>query len=224
MKLSNTFVIDRTIDEVFGVFLDVERVAACMPGSRLTGQVDDSTFAGEVKIKVGPLAVAYAGQASFVDVDKDAHRLTLRAKGREQRGAGNAEALILAQLREQGGGTEVVIDTDLNIRGKVAQFGRGAIGEVAGGLMQQFAQNVENLLAGGGGPVPAAAANGAAQRGPQAPAETPAADDASAVDAWSLIVLPMVRKALPTVTTVVASGVASYLGARIAVGRSTRRR
>ncbi len=225
MKLSNTFQIDRPVDEVFDVFLDIERVATCMPGSRLTGMVDDSTFEGEVKIKVGPLAVAYNGQATFVDIDNDARRLTLRAKGREQRGAGNADALIGVQLRAHGGGTGVVIDTDLSIRGKVAQFGRGAIGEVAGGLMQQFAHNVETLLAGGGGPTAATAAPRpvVAQTAPAevAPAESA---DSAALDGWSLIVLPLVRKALPTVGTVLASGVASYLGARVAVGRSKRRR
>ena len=225
MKLSNTFQIDRPVDEVFDVFLDIERVATCMPGSRLTGMVDDSTFEGEVKIKVGPLAVAYNGQATFVDIDNDARRLTLRAKGREKRGAGNADALIGVQLRAHGGGTGVVIDTDLSIRGKVAQFGRGAIGEVAGGLMQQFAHNVETLLAGGGGPTAATAAPRpvVAQTAPAevAPAESA---DSAALDGWSLIVLPLVRKALPTVGTVLASGVASYLGARVAVGRSKRRR
>jgi len=119
----------------------------------------------------------------------------------------------------------VVIDTDLSIRGKVAQFGRGAIGEVAGGLMQQFAHNVETLLAGGGGPTAATAAPRpvVAQTAPAevAPAESA---DSAALDGWSLIVLPLVRKALPTVGTVLASGVASYLGARVAVGRSKRRR
>jgi len=82
MKLSNTFQIDRPIDEVFDVFLDIERVATCMPGSRLTGMVDDSTFEGEVKIKVGPLAVAYAGQATFVDVDKNAQATRMRSSAR----------------------------------------------------------------------------------------------------------------------------------------------
>jgi len=227
MKLSHTFQIGRPVGEVFDVFLDIERVASCMPGSRLTGMVDDSTFEGEVKIRVGPLAVVYEGQAKFVDVDKDVRRLTLRANGREKRGAGNADALITAQLREHCNGTEVVIDTDLSIRGKVAQFGRGAIGEVAGGIMQQFAHNVETLLAGGGGPTavtagprPVVAQASAAQ----APAGDAAGADSVALDAWSMIVLPLVRRAMPAVGTVLASGVASYLGARAAVGRPKRRR
>jgi len=111
----------------------------------------------------------------------------------------------------------VVIDTDLSIRGKVAQFGRGAIGEVAGGLMQQFAHNVEALLSGQASTAPPA--DGAAS--PQhtlaaAPAATVDSGDA-ALDVWGLVVLPLVRKALPSVANVLASGVAAYLGARLAL-------
>jgi carbon monoxide dehydrogenase subunit G len=230
VKLSNTFEIDRPLAEVFDVFLEIERVATCMPGSRLTGQVDDSTYEGEVKIKVGPLAVVYAGQASLVEIDKEARQLTLRAKGREKRGAGNADALIVAQLSEhvseRGSGTQVVIDSDLSIRGKVAQFGQGAIGEVAGGLMQQFARNVEVLLAGGDGQAPATSAADLASSRPPAIKEASAAEntDTAALSGWRLIVVPLARKSLPTVVSLVCSGVASYVGARIAIGRATRRR
>lgn len=228
MKLSNTFEIDRPVGDVFDIFLDIERVAACMPGSRLTGRVDDQTYEGEVKIKVGPLTVAYAGQATFVEIDKEGRQLTLRARARETRGAGNADALIVARLEEHGSGTRVVIDTDLSIRGKVAQFGRGAIGEVAGRLMQQFAQNVEVMLSGDGG----AAAAAPAAAGLARPARSEIRDasptentdkDRAPLDGWALIVVPLARKAVPTAIGVVLSGVASYVGARIAIGRATRR-
>jgi len=227
VKLSNTFEIDRPVGDVFDIFLDIERVAACMPGSRLTGRVDDQTYEGEVKIKVGPLTVAYAGQATFVEIDKEGRQLTLRARARETRGAGNADALIVARLEEHGSGTRVVIDTDLSIRGKVAQFGRGAIGEVAARLMQQFAQNVEVMLSGDGDAAAAAPTAGLAR-----PARSeirdasPAEDtdkDRAPLDGWALFVVPLARKALPTAIGVVLSGVASYVGARIAIGRATRR-
>jgi len=219
VKLSNSFDIDRPAADVFDIFLDIERVATCMPGSRLTGQVDEDTYEGEVKIKVGPMTVAYAGQATFVDIDKDARRLTLRAKGRETRGAGGADAMIVAQLHEQGRGTRVNIATDLSIRGKVAQFGRGAIGEVAGGLMQQFAHNVEALLSGQASA--ARPAGGAAsphvQRTLAAAATATVDPGEAALDVWGLVVLPLVRKALPSVANVLASGAAAYLGARLAL-------
>jgi carbon monoxide dehydrogenase subunit G len=226
VKLSNTFEIDRPVVDVFDVFLEIDRVATCMPGSRLTGQLDDDTYEGEVKIKVGPLSVVYAGQASFVEIDREARQLTMRAKGREKRGAGNVDAVIVAQLREQGRGTQVVIDTDLSIRGKVAQFGQGAIGEVAGGLMKQFAHNVEVLLSSDGSPVIAKSLNEPASSRQAAVQEASHAEDTgvTALNGWALIVLPLALKALPTVAIIVGSGVASYIGARIAIGRATRRR
>jgi len=228
VKLSNTFEIDRPVGDVFDIFLDIERVAACMPGSRLTGRVDDQTYEGEVKIKVGPLTVAYAGQATFVEIDKEGRQLTLRARARETRGAGNADALIVARLEAHGSGTRVVIDTDLSIRGKVAQFGRGAIGEVAARLMQQFAQNVEVMLSGDEGAAAAAPTAGLARPARSeirdaSPAEITDKDRAP-LDGWALIVVPLARKALPTAIGVVLSGVASYVGARIAIGRATTRR
>ena len=222
MKLSNEFTIDRPAREVFDAFLDVERIATCMPGSRLLGQPEPGTYEGEVKVKVGPLGVAYTGQFTVLDADAEQLRLTMRAKGREQRGAGNADAHIVASLSERDGGTVVQIDTDLSIRGKVAQFGRGVIGEVTDGIMQTFSRNVEQLLASGGAPSPAPAAAGATAgsgvtAGPAAASSPPpaAADTAvSELDAWRLIVRPMLQRHAGSIATVTLAGVAAYLGAR----------
>ena len=228
MKLSNQFTIDRPAREVFDAFLDVERIATCMPGSRLLGQPEPGTYDGEVKVKVGPLGVAYTGQFTVLDADAEQLRLTMRAKGREQRGAGNADAHIVASLSERDGGTLVQIDTDLSIRGKVAQFGRGVIGEVTDGIMQTFSRNVEQMLVSGGAPSPAPAAAGApsgagATAGPAAAAgagaasgPAPAAADMSVseLDAWRLIVRPMLGRHAGSIATVALAGVAAYLGAR----------
>lgn len=239
MKLSNQFTIDRPAREVFDAFLDVERIATCMPGSRLLGQPEPGTYEGEVKVKVGPLGVAYTGQFTVLDADAEQLRLTMRAKGREQRGAGNADAHIVASLSERDGGTLVQIDTDLSIRGKVAQFGRGVIGEVTDGIMQTFSRNVEQLLVSGGAPSPAAgvpapspaAANATAApadpgatAGPAAPAAPAAAAAEQAVselDVWRLIVRPMLGRHAGAIATVTLAGVAAYLGAR--AGARTRR-
>lgn len=230
MKLSNQFTIDRPAREVFDAFLDVERIATCMPGSRLLGQPEPGTYEGEVKIKVGPLGVAYTGHFSVLDADAEQLRLTMRAKGREQRGAGNADAHIAAWLSERDGGTLVQIDTDLSIRGKVAQFGRGVIGEVTDGIMQTFSHNVEQMLVSGGMPSlapvppddtassPAAAASAPANQAPLR--EAPADQAVSELDAWRLIVRPMLARHAGSITTVALAGVAAYVGAR--AGARTR--
>jgi uncharacterized protein len=232
VKLSSSFTIQRPVAEVFDAFLDVERIATCMPGSRMLGEPEPGTYEGEVRVKVGPLGVAYTGQFTILDVDEQQHVLRMRAKGREQRGAGNADAHIVATLSEGSGGTLVMIDTDLSIRGKVAQFGRGVIGEVTDGIMQTFAQNVEQMLLSGGSQqtssgAASAAASGSPQPQPARPT-VPTGDADSAVtgapagelDAWGLIVRPMLQRHSGSIVTVLFAGLAAYLGAR--VGSRTR--
>jgi uncharacterized protein len=239
VRLSNSFTIARPVPEVYEAFLDVERVATCMPGSRLLGQPEPGTYEGEVKVKVGPLSVAYSGRLAVLEADEQRHTLTMRAKGREQHGAGDASAYVVAALTEHTGGTLVQIDTDLDIRGKVAQFGRGVLGEVTEGIVHKFAANVEHLLASPQGaasvsaapgerPVPRDAAgpdtpavHGAArQHAPSAPAA--AADETGSLDAWRLIVRPMLGRRAGTVATIVLSGLAAYLGARLGACRPSR--
>lgn len=231
MKLSNSFSIDRPSAEVFAAFLDIERVASCMPGSRVTGRPEPDTYEGEVKVKVGPLGVAYTGQFKILEVDHDQLRLTMRAKGRELRGAGNADAHIIAQLSEQQGRTLVAINTELGIRGKVAQFGRGVIGEVTDGIMLTFASNVEQMLISGGSSASASAESGLPgppsrddQEGSAASDGPSAAATGGDFNVWGLIIWPMLQRHMRSMGPVAASGLAAYLGARIGVGRKDRYR
>lgn len=233
MRLSNSFTIARPVPEVYEAFLDVERIATCMPGSRLLGQPEPGTYEGEVRVKVGPLGVAYSGRLAVLEADEERRLLTMRAKGREQHGAGDASAHIVAVLTEHADGTLVQIDTDLDIRGKVAQFGRGVLGEVTEGIVQSFASNVEQLLASsqrpalvatapGARPVPRDGAepatpttHGTTQRQHTPSAPVPAADEDGGLDAWRLIVRPMLGRHAGALVTIGLSGLVAYLGARI---------
>ena len=213
MRLSNSFTIARPVPEVYEAFLDVERIAACMPGSRLLGQPEAGTYEGEVKVKVGPLSVAYSGRIAVLEADEDRRRLTMRAKGREQHGAGDASAHVVAVLTEYADGTQVQIDTDLDVRGKVAQFGRGVLGEVTEGIVQSFAANVEQLLASSQPPT-------ARQHAPSA--AVAAAEEADGLDAWRLIVRPMLGRHAGALVTIGLSGLVAYLGARMGARMGAR--
>lgn len=229
MKLSNSFTIDRPVAEVYDAFLDVARIATCMPGSRLIGEKEPGVYEGEVKVKVGPLGVAYSGSFTVLEADEQNRLLTMRAKGREQRGAGNADAHIVAALQQNGSGTTVVqIDTDLNIRGKVAQFGRGVISEVTDGIMQNFAGNVERMLTSGEQPTAPMAPTNGARRPAAGPfgAQDDVAASASAsqaaepaevgdLDAWRLVIKPMLARHASELVTVGMSALAAYVGARL---------
>ncbi len=171
MELKNEFTVDVPVDEAWAVLTDLERIAPCMPGAKLE-ESDGENYKGKVKVKVGPVTAEYRGTARFLERDADAHRAVLRAEGRETRGQGNAAATITATLAGAGEGTQVTVVTDLAITGRVAQFGRGVLGEVSTKLLGQFVSSLETtVLAGGNGSAGAEGAPGAAAAGAEGGAE-----------------------------------------------------
>ncbi len=147
MELNNEIDVNAPIQEVWEAFNTPERIAPCLPGAELQ-EVDGDNFNGLVKIKVGPITAQYKGTATYLEKDEDGQKVVIKGDGRDTRGAGNASATITAQLSEVSADvTNVNVRTELTITGKVAQFGRGAISDVSGKLMTQFAQNLEQLLA-----------------------------------------------------------------------------
>jgi uncharacterized protein len=145
-KLLNEFTVNRPIAETWTVLTDVERIAPCMPGAALE-EIEGDIFRGVVKVKLGAISTAFKGQANFVERDDTAHRAVLKGEGRDTTGKGNASALITAQLESiDDATTKCVVETDLHITGKVAQFGRGIMGDVSKKLMNQFATNLNTML------------------------------------------------------------------------------
>ena len=153
MELTNTFSISQPVERAWEVITDLERVAPCLPGAALLS-VEGDDYHGAVKIKVGPVTAQYEGIARFAERDDAAHHAVLRAEGRDVRGQGNAAATIDVRLAAQGTGTEVRVDTDLELAGRVAQFGRGVIADVSGKLIGQFAARLEQEMSKTSSPAP----------------------------------------------------------------------
>jgi carbon monoxide dehydrogenase subunit G len=154
MDLHHEFTVNVPVDEAWRVLTDLERIAPCLPGAQLT-EVEGETYRGQVKVKVGPILAQFKGQASFVSRDDAAHTATLKGEGRDTTGKGNASAMITAELTAvDATSTRCVVNTDLSISGKVAQFGRGALADVSDKLLAQFVENLNQLIA--SGPAPSA--------------------------------------------------------------------
>jgi carbon monoxide dehydrogenase subunit G len=146
MELEHSFTVPVPEERAWEVLLDVNRVAPCMPGATLDS-VDGDEIKGRIKVKVGPIAMTYAGTARFTERDPDAHVITLQAAGKETRGAGTASATVRSVLEGQGDQTHVIVHTTLNVTGRPAQFGRGVMAEVGGKLIGIFASNLADMLA-----------------------------------------------------------------------------
>ncbi len=199
MKLENRFTVPVPVDEAWRVLLDVERIAPCMPGATLTS-VDGDAFEGKVKVKVGPINLTYGGKARFVSKDDATHVAVIDGSGKETRGTGTAKALITCRLIDKGDTTDVEVDTDLNVTGKPAQFGRGVLADVSSKLVDQFAACLSEEIRSGtptDAPVPdPSVALGA----PGAPAMTDlSVEDASPLD-------PMASGATPAPPPVATPG------------------
>jgi carbon monoxide dehydrogenase subunit G len=141
MQLDNQFTVPAPIDEAWQTLLDVERIAPCIPGATLD-TVDGDECTGQVKVKLGPIALAYKGIARFTMRDADSHTVVVEAVGNETRGSGRASATMTMTLHERGAETDCAIRTELTVTGKPAQFGRGVMADVSSKLIDQFARRL----------------------------------------------------------------------------------
>jgi len=165
MQLENSFRVGAPPDRVFAYLLDVNKIVGCVPGAELAEVVDPTTFKGKVKIKVGPITVAYSGTARIANRDDDQRSATLEAEGRETTGPGSARAKALMSVEAEGSGSLVKIVTDYSVAGRVAQFGRGVMEDVSRRIVNEMAACIKaNVEAGeprsGGGDGPGTAMAG----------------------------------------------------------------
>ncbi|MAT03719.1 MAG: carbon monoxide dehydrogenase [Acidimicrobiaceae bacterium] len=145
-QIVNEFTVNRPIDEAWPIICDLERIAPCMPGAQLD-EIEGETHRGRVKVKLGAVATEFKGEAHFVERDDDAHTAKLVGKGRDTKGRGNASADISATAEALSPtSTKCTVVADIHITGKIAQFGRGILGDVSKKLVDQFANNLNEML------------------------------------------------------------------------------
>jgi uncharacterized protein len=173
MEFDNTFEVPLPPAEAWPVLMDIQRIAPCMPGAQLTEVVDDRTYKGNIAVRLGPVALTFAGLVKFEEIDDANHTARVKAQGTDAKGRGGANAAASFRLEPAGAGSKVVVHTDLTLSGAVAQYGRGVgmIQATAGALMKQFADNLKKQLAA----APPSAAASAAAAPVSAPSAAPSA-------------------------------------------------
>ena len=151
MELSHSFTVPAPVEQAWATFMDLEVVGSCFPGA-VVAEASAEGFSGTVKVKLGPIALVYAGSGTFLERDDEAHRAVIEAKGKDKRGNGTAGATVTIQLTDAGdGSTRAEVHTDLAVTGKPAQFGRGVLQDVSDKLLQQFVGCIEGTI---GSPAP----------------------------------------------------------------------
>lgn len=172
IELRQTFQVGAPVDTVWAFMLNPENVVACMPGASLTQVVDEKSFIGTVKVKVGAVTAQYQGTITYAETDRASGIVRMLAEGKE-RGGGTVRGTIVSQLTavEGGAATRVETSSSIDLTGKIAQVGRGMIEGVSGQIIKMYVNNVRAMLE------PAAAAS-TAPAGAQAAGGPPAAPPA----------------------------------------------
>jgi uncharacterized protein len=171
MEFDNSFEVPLPPAQAWPVLMDIKRIAPCMPGAQLTEVVDDSTYKGNISVRLGPVALTFAGTVKFEEIDNDNRKARVRAQGTDAKGRGAAQAMAAFRLEPAAGGCKVLVHTDLSLSGAVAQYGRGVgmIQATAAALIGQFANNLKAELAkSGAAPTPAQTAAASAMPPPAA--------------------------------------------------------
>ncbi|ALE05844.1 hypothetical protein AL755_10800 [Arthrobacter sp. ERGS1:01] len=218
MELKHHFTVPGSLEDTWHAFNQLQDIAPCFPGATLTS-VDGETFTGTVKVKLGPIAMMYAGTGEFISRDEATHTVVISANGKDKRGNGTAGATVTAVLAADGDSTAVSVTTDMNVTGKPAQFGRGVIQDVSDQLLAQFVQCVIGKV---GAPVvepaetpvvelvetptvePPAAETPAVGTLPAAPASAPVPPPATELDLGSAVLPVLARRFGPMVLGIVA--------------------
>ena len=146
-RIEEKFAVRAPAAAVWAYLVDPRRVVRCLPGAELTEVVDERTFLGKVKVKVGPVTVAYQGKVLLVELDEAGRRVRMTGEGRESTGSGAARMNMESRLvLLPTGATEVTVIAEVDIAGRLMQFGRGMIEQVSHQLFQQFATCVQATL------------------------------------------------------------------------------
>jgi carbon monoxide dehydrogenase subunit G len=204
MEFDNSFDVPLAPAEAWAVLLDVRRIAPCMPGAALTEVIDAQNFRGKIAVRLGPVALAFAGAVKLENIDEVNRSAQVKAQGADDKGRGSANATATFRIEPSGTGSRVLIHTDLMLSGAVAQYGRGVgmIQATASQIIGQFAANLRKQLedprpaVAAPAPVPAPAAQARApiqaaapQRNaaPPPPPDTPLPPPAKPISGLSLI-------------------------------------
>src|SRR5262245_55846052 len=146
-KIEEQFEVQAPVQRVWEYLIDPAKVVVCIPGAELLESQDERTFVGAVKVKLGPMAMSFKGLMKFVELDEQERQVRMVGEGREAGGAGAAKVTMLSKVSPlDGGGALVVVSADVDLVGKVVQFGRGMIEEGSKQLFRQFSACVKHRL------------------------------------------------------------------------------
>jgi len=148
MQIQNRFKVPMPPGDAWSFLMDIPSTVPCFPGAELTEKIDEDHYKGRVTVKLGPLTMVFSGKLCIEHRDEAERSATVNAIWTEAKGRGNAVTVTRFALREESGSTAVDVDTDVQLAGQVAQYGRGAgmISDISAQLVSKFADNLRATI------------------------------------------------------------------------------
>jgi hypothetical protein len=146
LRFENKFVVAAPLEATWKTLPDLERLARCLPGATIEPPSEDGSSAGSMRVKLGAVTMDFRGVARVAEIDEQAHVAVFTVQGKEIHGQGSASATIRTALATEADATRVVVETDLSVTGRAAQFGRGIMQDVAGSILTDFAKCLSEMM------------------------------------------------------------------------------
>ncbi len=149
MNFSQTCSISAGRQKVWDFLMDMENVSQCLPGVESMEKLEEDLYQGVYKIKVGPIALKFQGTLKFEVRDEQQWHAEMRAEAKDRRLGGGVRALLEVDLTEQGPDqTEMRVSLESHVLGKVGEFGQPVMRKKTDAILQEFARQVSEKLAG----------------------------------------------------------------------------
>lgn len=148
VTLNKVFALDAQSDQAWQLLKNIELVAGCMPGAEITEVTDQNNYKGKVKIKIGPMNLAFNGDIVVKNIDPEKHQIHLIAKGQDSKGSSSASMELSAVIKPtESGASELAGDAEVTVNGKLANFGGRMMTQVSDQILNLFADNFRERLA-----------------------------------------------------------------------------
>ena len=143
MKIEKKVVVQASPEKVWDTLWDVERVAGCIPGCSDVRVIEpQKSYSAVVSEKVGPFKVRFPVAVTVAELQAPTH-MRVDATGRDAAVASTLKASLSLDLASQPvDRTEIAIDVDLTVLGKLGTLGGSVIKRKADENMALFGQNL----------------------------------------------------------------------------------
>jgi carbon monoxide dehydrogenase subunit G len=147
LSIEKTFQVQEPVETVWSFLSDPRKVALCVPGAQITEQVNENTYKGTIRVKVGPSVTNYNGEVQILRLDPQNYEIEILGKGLDVRGRGSASMKMTGKLLALAdGGTEVKSVSEVTVVGILAQMGSRVITEVSNVMFGEFMKNFQGRL------------------------------------------------------------------------------